>query len=336
MNSSHPKLENASLTGPRGRLDHRLPLFSYFIPSNVILTGDAISWSDVFDPNAEPPPSSPLDAFIRLPDKRPAAVLKIVGEWGPLELRTHVANYLARGRQSATDGELLSFAESAFNTKFQDGLGTEASEPVSVYFGVARYIGRILSNAAEIYSGARSEKDWLVRYPFHCDDCSYGIEAARWYGVEHPINTLLCIAGASFSVTWTRDRWELELFVPGFLGLLSVHLAMAVTRSDVLYTCRGCGFPYMRSAVMEQKNDGRIIMRNPRRPKTGQNNYCGNCGIESARLDAKRRYRERMRQARRLFNDGESLKHIAEELKTNVKNVERWIGVAHGQKTRIR
>jgi hypothetical protein len=105
------------------------------------------------------------------------------------------------------------------------------------------------------------------------------------------------------------------------LSAIVLQSILTVARSDV-YSCAGCGYLYVRGDA------------HSRRPRPNQNNYCHNCGVPRARLDAKRRYRQKIAEARKLYASGVPIGRIAEQLDTETEN-EKWLGVEdHGKKTR--
>jgi hypothetical protein len=247
----------------------------------------------------------------------------------------------ATGRQ-VSERAALSFAESIFDAKLPDGLGSDYSEPISVYRAFAEYLIEILARAAEIYSGKFSASDWLERYPsrgyypFSREQRLCGFDAAV-HSVGMPVQRILDLSEGCFGLEWNgaSKRFPIQTCTSGLLGSLAVQLMMAVTLSDALYTCSGCGHPYIRSAIVHEREAGRMITRTKRRPKTGQNNYCEGCGAKRARIDAKSRYRKRIKEARELFAAGTPIAHIAEQLDTEIENVERWTK-ENGKKTRAR
>ena len=120
---------------------------------------------------------------------------------------------------------------------------------------------------------------------------------------------------SDFSVQWnpSSERWELLVDYHGFLfQALAMQLALSIAGSDSLYTCSGCGAPY----VTELK-----------RPKPGTANYCPKC---SARGVAKRRavdtYREKKAEALRLDAAGIVVDEIAEKLSTPGSRIRKWLG----------
>jgi hypothetical protein len=97
----------------------------------------------------------------------------------------------------------------------------------------------------------------------------------------------------------------------GLFGAIALQLMLLFAGAEALDTCAGCGLPYIRTG---------------RRPKRGQNSYCDDCGLESARRDADRRRKDKMIEARRLHAKGATPEKIARRLSVrSVATVRRWL-----------
>ena len=99
----------------------------------------------------------------------------------------------------------------------------------------------------------------------------------------------------------------------GFLfAALALQLALSLAGAESLYTCSGCGFPYVREL---------------KRPKPGTANYCPKCsekGVAQRRaVDA---YREKKAEAIRLEATGAPADEIARKLSTPVSRIRKWLG----------
>ena len=117
-----------------------------------------------------------------------------------------------------------------------------------------------------------------------------------------------------FSMRWGREsaRFGLEIDYRGaMLSAVGLQLALTISNSASLYMCSGCGIPYARSL-------------DKRRPKTGQSNFCDECGTVVARRQADRRRKAKMTETRRLHDQGVSVKEIAERLGTKLATVHGW------------
>lgn len=72
---------------------------------------------------------------------------------------------------------------------------------------------------------------------------------------------------SDFVLQWSQSqaRWELLIDFHGLLfPAIAFQLALVVAEADSLYSCSGCGLPYVRA-------------RDRKRPKRGCANYCAGC-----------------------------------------------------------
>ena len=120
---------------------------------------------------------------------------------------------------------------------------------------------------------------------------------------------------SDFTVNWSgaQKRWDLQLDYHGRLfPAIAFQLTLVIGQADSLYSCSGCGIPYIRP-------------RTRKRPKTGWANYCGQCskGKVAQRLAAAS-YREKQA-AIRMFSEGSSVPEIASRIERDVDLVQQWI-----------
>ena len=117
----------------------------------------------------------------------------------------------------------------------------------------------------------------------------------------------------------SMPRWQLEMDFQGrFLPAIALQLALAVANAESLFTCNGCGKPYIRSKQ--------------RKPNAGQANFCPGCnGGRKPQREAEKRYRENQREARKLAAQGVPIPEIANKLNRAVPVVRGWLkkGSAH-------
>jgi hypothetical protein len=334
--TDHTAWDLGGITNHNGDLDRRLDVNELFLPADIRIKGTMLAWSAMLDFDAELPKQGLLDGFVRLDESKPEAILRFVQKWGPLRIQQSFKTFAQR-HALGPDYDVGKVARAFFKGPFADGLGTELNEPISVYADLAKHVRGILDTAGKLSSGALSGKLAEAKYPWHCENCFHGIDAIREYEVQQLIQRMLQIGEVGFSLYWDIDRWKVEVGYPGLVGAIACQLMMAVSGSDGLYTCSGCGYPYIRSSVVTETKAGRITTRRRRRAKVGQNNYCSVCGESRAKLDAKRRYRQKIRDARGLFAAGIPPTRIAEQLDTEEENVENWIqGATDETKTRKR
>jgi len=116
----------------------------------------------------------------------------------------------------------------------------------------------------------------------------------------------------------TPPGWQLEVDYNGcLLAAVALYLALTVAGARTLFTCSGCGMAYVRA----------------RAAKTGQANFCPQCGHPEALRQADHRRRQKAAEARRLHAAGWNVRRIVQAL--NIRNtarsdasatVRRWIG----------
>src|SRR5580704_3023902 len=78
---------------------------------------------------------------------------------------------------------------------------------------------------------------------------------------------------SDFVLRWSdaQQRWDLQIDYHGFLfAAIGLQLALVVAEAESLYTCSGCGVPYIRA-------------REKKRPKPGCANYCDQCAKNGRR-----------------------------------------------------
>lgn len=121
---------------------------------------------------------------------------------------------------------------------------------------------------------------------------------------------------SDFALSWNdaHQRWDLQINYHGLLfPAIALQLALVVAAADSLYSCSGCGVPYIRS-------------RERKRPKSGWANYCDQCANEGvSKRRAVESYREKRANAVRLHLSGASAEEIADQLKTDATRVRVWL-----------
>lgn len=99
---------------------------------------------------------------------------------------------------------------------------------------------------------------------------------------------------SDFAFRWLRDqkRWEIQLNYHGLLfPAIALQITLALAQADSLFTCSGCGLPYLRP-------------RTRKRPKRGWANYCEQCHQDKvAQRRASDAYREK-KAAKRMSSNG--------------------------------
>ena len=118
-----------------------------------------------------------------------------------------------------------------------------------------------------------------------------------------------------------RNSWQMEIAYNGcLLAAIALQLALTVAGARTLFTCSGCGMAYIRA----------------RAAKSGQANFCPQCGPREALRQADYRRRRKAAEARRLHATGWSVGRIVKELKVRsttrsgaATTVRRWIFIGH-------
>jgi hypothetical protein len=121
---------------------------------------------------------------------------------------------------------------------------------------------------------------------------------------------------SDFTLRWLADqqRWDLQIDYHGLLfPAIALQLGLVVADADSLYSCSGCGKPYIRP-------------RKRKRPKSGWANYCDQCLEEGvAQRRAVETYRQKRAEVVRLHSAGMSDSEIATRLDTEPASVRTWI-----------
>ncbi len=176
------------------------------------------------------------------------------------------------------------------------------------------YVHQTILLAAEIERHDIPEREWERRYPESEEGALYGKELAISI-VGERVGWLAYLGALRFGVVRETDRWRAIIdigLVPTF-GAVAMQTLLMVCRANSLYTCSGCGVPYIRAFTHH------------RMPKPDQNNYCPECADRSRPIyDAKKRYRAKQREAVRLCKEGKTINEVARILNTTPERVRNW------------
>jgi hypothetical protein len=314
------KWEIAGFCLPNGDLDRPVKSDELIIfPAQI--DGEDITWrADFAVAEFKRPGRTLLSSFLRLHNREPQAILTFVQTWGAVGFGT-VFNF----GSSLPPEKIKHFARNWIGDTLHDRHcnRNSACDPIEAYANLADHTLEILSLASDINDPAISKNDWEKRFPWRNNENPYGKQRAI-EEVRFAVSWLARLGKLGFELDWEQERnkWQTLICQNGTLGALALQLTLAISQTDSLYTCTGCGLPYIRTHTHR------------RRPKPNQNNYCSNCGTGQARTDAKRRFRERIREARRLYAARIPIARIAEQLDSDPERVKTWVGEGHGQKTR--
>ena len=266
------------------------------------------------------PPDDLLDRFIVLWQKRPKDIIAFAEKWGPLRIDS------CGNAVSAVSG----------------------SEPIATWQFLSRRAYAVLRIAKALEKGqCGDEEDWaMLSTNFtHFSDWStspaviklpselFGAlgNHLRWESDNRPgkggfRNAIdygkSTIAGEVSSwlekftvylMLESKPRWQLEMHFQGrFLPAIALQLALAVANAESLFTCNGCGRPYIRSKQ--------------RKPNAGHANFCSECaGCRKPQREAEKRYRENRREARKLAAVGISVAEIARRIDRTAAVVRGWL-----------
>ena len=317
--------ELAGLTNDEGNLGRPVPHGHVFVPGTIELDGDTLRWKVTRNSKSVEISPSTLNEFVRLWRDDPPGILKFAKKWGVLAMQR------------------LRDEERVFYRPCGEGM-LSGADPLVAWRYFSRRASAVLSIAAALRQDRLGDLgDWKAI----ASDCSteeslddalrrdlYGfgfnffersintkndLDKARQV-VAREIQTWLSCwrAGrrggmSDFTLIWNphTSQWELRIDYHGYLfAALALQLALCIAGADSLFTCSGCGVPYVREA---------------KRPKPGTANYCSKCnqkGVAQRRaVDA---YRERKAEAVRLQSAGTPLSEIALKLNASISRVRKW------------
>ena len=314
------------LTDPDGNLGRPVPSGQVLVPGKIELDGDAIRWELAGPARVQEISRSTLNEFVRLWEQDDSAVLRFAKKWGVLVLDVR------KGK----------------NYTFYSPCGEaqpEGLEPITAWKYYSRRAHAILNIAAALRQGKLGDlSDWRVLAIVDdkpdstrraIAEHTYGlgvwsipeglparraVDAARTL-IATEVDSWLSfwrakrMGGISdFRVQWhpRSERWELHVDYHGFLfAALALQMALSLAGVESLYTCSGCGAPYVREL---------------KRPKPGTANYCPKCsamGVAQRRaVDA---YREKKAEAIRLASAGVVTNEISTKLNAPQTRVKNWL-----------
>jgi hypothetical protein len=297
-------LDLANYTDPTGKLGKTIPPGRIYIPHQIWLEDGFLRWNlarmdpmDTSEMRSYVPPKSLLNDFARLWQLPEQKILDFAKRYGVLD-------------------------EKRIEDRI-DEYGIQGREPLERWRLISRSVLAILTVGAELAVGknriTRDEWKWMMgpRYEFRNESEEQYLNRlekpaqARGHLYVH-LHPWMDQVGLGLKLKYARGI-ELEVeYRGGMLSAVGLQLGLTIANSDRLFICSGCGLPYCRSA-------------DKRRPKTGQSNFCDECGKAAALRQADGRRKEKMTEARRLHASNVSVNEIAKRLDTTPASVRRWV-----------
>jgi len=327
-------------------------------PQEILVDGEGFWWN--FESCAYEPvdlsQANVLEDFIALADAEDEGVLSFVRKWGTLQLcRQH--GEIRCPNQASSHPVLRLFQRDKKRKAGPPVLGDECPrfelgwswEPFSGYRRYARMAKALINMAADIYRGqpaARADcvvwlntsrvpcnwdgdSDFFYFFYFgECKNTADAIELSQWL-LQGFVDDWIQLAGVRPALSWQTNTPYIEFGNPDCWNVFSAlvtRLLLAISRSDALALCFGCG----RSYVPLTSQSSRV-----RRPSKGHRSYCLDCrqrGVPDR--DAKRRQREREARMLELAGEGKSVAEIAAAVELSPEKVEAWLARRQAQEPR--
>jgi len=314
------------LTDIDGNLGKPVPSGQVLVPGKIELDGEAIRWELGGPARCQEISRSTLNEFVKLWDLDSAAILRFAKKWGVLAIQTLGEKESLRYRpcgESMTEGSDPIAAWKYFSRRAYAVLNIVAALRQDKLGDLADWgVIAVIDNTREAYKAALEQHKYgMGWYLFPKPTRNRSLVEQGRHMVAAEVGTWLTtwregrMRGISdFSVEWNpqRGRWQLQIDYHGFLfAALALQLALSVAGAESLYTCSGCGAPYVREI---------------KRPKPGTANYCPKCSEEGvAQRRAVDAYREKKAEAVRLEATGLSADEIAKKLNAPLSRIRKWL-----------
>ena len=304
-----------------------MPSGQVLVPGNIELDGESLRWELGMSTRLQEVSRSTLNEFVKLWELDAGAILKFARKWGVM------------GFRSVKQKDSLVYRPCGESM-------IEGTDPIRAWKYFSRRACAVLNIAAALRQDRLGDlADWGVlaaidqtreSYQQALEQHTYGMgwhlfpkPAPNRNAVDQGRQVIALEVGSwlsfwranrmqglsDFAVDWNPNssRWELQVDYHGFLfAALALQLALSLAGAESLYTCSGCGFPYVREL---------------KRPKPGTANYCPKC---SAKGVAQRRavdaYREKKAETIRLNEKGTPDEEIARKLGTPLSRIRKWLG----------
>jgi uncharacterized Zn finger protein (UPF0148 family) len=271
-----------------------------------------------------------LDGFVQLAEAPAASILRYARKWGLLYLDP-------QGRPCTKLHQIVPGA---------DGKPLPRTEPLEAWRYYSRRARAVLNLAAQLQQGKRGDAtDWAaldavgarigpvalaeitrrgllgLYAEVGCpQESKASIETRRRF-LTWELMLWLDVTRPTLTLKPTPQSWQMEITYNGcLLAAVALQLALTLAGARTLATCSGCGMAYMRA----------------RAAKSGQANFCPQCGSQEALRQADQRRRRKAAEARRLHATGWTVARIVKELRVRntsrseaAATVRRWIGIDH-------
>ncbi len=322
----NPMWDFAGFTGPESLLGRYIQDGMILVPRISKPFEAGFYWEVTAESKWIDAPKGLIDKFIALRDKDNEAIVTFAKQYGILWPYTRKA--WRRGIEKFDDWRDASrraWAIVEMATFVQAGKPVPAAvlDVLCKDEGVGHMEVRVLDADLSIpvwrYGDGRTPDFPRYRRPTAQDEIAAWIE----HGVQivaAEISEWMQVGGVSLALTVNEGTWDLRVSFQGrLIGALALQLALAVSRSDVPFTCSECGKVYIRG-----RDEGQSRRR--RRPNPGWRNFCPECGRKAAVRAADERRRRNVAEARRLHREEKlSYEAIAEKLGKDLPLVKRWI-----------
>jgi hypothetical protein len=282
---SRNNLDLGGITDANGNLGRPVPSGHVLVPGKIELVGDSIQWELAGHSHPIEILPATLGEFATLWSGESSGILEFARRWGVLVMRRiagrESVSYLPCGESMPKGSDPIAawryYSRRAFAVlNIAAALRQEKLGDLGDWGVIAA-----MNSEGDFSSDAIEQDIYGMGYCLFpkSEDKRIAVEERRRITVEagrriigQEIANWLTfwrsqrMRGLSdFSVQWNSKskRWELQVDYHGFFfAAIGLQLALCVAGADTLYTCSGCGCPYVREI---------------KRPKPGTANYCPKC-----------------------------------------------------------
>lgn len=273
----------AGFTDMRGRLGKPvLPSGFLWAPGTVEIDPPFLIWNQQPGWRISRPPDDILDRFVRLSSGNAEDVRQFVRKYGPLltvedETGTRSLDWTAEGKESVADWQSFSRKARAF-LNIASALSHNQVREDTDWKYVNSWLSGLrspLPTAARFMTddGWNNIMNGLSSDPIFLERMLLQRALADWHRAARITFTL-----DSVFILGRAPRMEVSYGGRVFSAIV-LQLLLTITKSESLYICSGCGWPYLRP-------------RGLKKPNPGESNFCQSqsCGRpESVRQSGLRR-----------------------------------------------